>query len=80
MTKPITAVYQAGVLRPTTPLDLADGTRVELILVSEGKNGKQPKRSAASILAEIAALPTAGGDPRTSEEHDKILYGEQGAQ
>jgi predicted DNA-binding antitoxin AbrB/MazE fold protein len=75
----ITAVFEAGVLRPTLPLDLAEGASVELIMVNGKKAEQQPRRSAAAILAEIAALPTAGGDPRTSEDHDKILYGEQGA-
>jgi len=51
-----------AVLRPTTPLDLAEGTRVELIVISDERNGKQPGRTAASILAEIAALPTSSGD------------------
>ena len=64
MTTSITAVFEAGLLRPTTPLELAEGTRVELILISDRRNGKQAGRSAASILAEIAALPT-GGEPRS---------------
>jgi predicted DNA-binding antitoxin AbrB/MazE fold protein len=80
MTTSITAVFEAGLLRPTTPLVLAEGTRVELIIISDERNGKQAGRTAASILAEIAALPTAGGDPRTSQDHDQVLYGEQGAQ
>jgi hypothetical protein len=40
-------------------LVLAEGTRVELIIISDEKDGKRSGRSAASILAEIAALPTA---------------------
>jgi predicted DNA-binding antitoxin AbrB/MazE fold protein len=79
VTTSITAVFEAGLLRPTTPLDLAEGTRVELIVISDGRNGQQSGHSAASILAEIAALPTSGGDPRTSQDNDKVLYGEQGA-
>jgi predicted DNA-binding antitoxin AbrB/MazE fold protein len=80
VTTSITAVFEAGLLRPTTPLLMAEGTRVELIIISAERNGKQAGRTAASILAEIAALPTAGGDPRTSQDHDQVLYGEQGAQ
>jgi predicted DNA-binding antitoxin AbrB/MazE fold protein len=79
MTTSITAVFEAGLLRPTTPLVLAEGARVELIIISAEKNSKQAGRAAASILAGIAALPTSGGDPRTSQDHDQILYGEQGA-
>jgi predicted DNA-binding antitoxin AbrB/MazE fold protein len=79
MTTSITAVFEGGVLRPTTQLVLAEGTRVELIIISDEKNGKQTGRTPGSILAEIAALPTAGGDPRTSQDHDQVLYGEQDA-
>ena len=78
MTTSITAVFESGVLRPTAPLHMADGTRVELIIVGP-KNQESHGQSAASILAEIAALPTNGGDPRTSIDHDRVLYGEQGA-
>jgi hypothetical protein len=76
--KTITAVVEAGLLRPTTPLMLAEGTRVELLVMCDEMKGKQPGRTAASILAEIAALPTLGGDPRTGQDHDVVLYGEQG--
>jgi predicted DNA-binding antitoxin AbrB/MazE fold protein len=69
MTTSITAVFEAGLLRPTTPLDLAEGTRVELILISGERNGKQPGRTPASILAEIAALPTSGDDLDAAPRH-----------
>jgi len=78
MTTSITAVFEAGLLRPTTPLALAEGTRVELIIISDDRNDKRAGCTAASILAGIAALPTLGGDPRTSQDHDHVLYGEQG--
>jgi len=76
----ITAVVESGLLRPTTPLALAEGTRVELIIVRNGGGARPQGSAAASILAEIAALHTAGGDPTTSQKHDQILYGEHGAQ
>lgn len=79
MTTSTTAVFEAGVLRPMTPLVLAEGTRVKLIVISDERNGKQAGRVAARILADIAALPTSGGDARTSQDHDQVLYGEQGA-
>jgi predicted DNA-binding antitoxin AbrB/MazE fold protein len=79
MTTSITAVFEGGLLRPTTPLALAEGTRVELIIISDESNGKEIGRSAASILVGIAALPTSGGDPRTGQDHDQVLYGKQGA-
>ena len=79
MKSTITAVFEGGLFRPTTPLALAEGTRVELIIVNGEKNGNISGRTAASILAEIAAMPTSGGDPRTSQDHDQILYGKQDA-
>jgi predicted DNA-binding antitoxin AbrB/MazE fold protein len=73
MTKSITAVFESGLLRPTTPLELAEGTQVELIIISDERNGKQADRDPARILAAIAAPPTSGGDPRTSLEHEQVL-------
>ena len=73
----ITAIVEAGLLRPTTPLELAEGTRVKLIMISDEKNGKQAGRTAASIPAGIAALPTSVGEPRTSLDRDQVLYGQQ---
>lgn len=49
---------------------------MELIVLSREKAGSTGE-SAAEILAQFAALSTSNGDPRTSIEHDKVLYGEQ---
>jgi predicted DNA-binding antitoxin AbrB/MazE fold protein len=78
MTTSIAAIFENGAFRPTTPLTLAEGTRVELIFVTEKKD-KPNGNAAAAILASIAALPTAGGDPMTSKNHDQVLYGKEGA-
>ncbi len=78
MVTSITAIFEGGILRPTSQLALAEGTRVELIIVNGPIAGGE-QRPAATILAEIAALPTSGGDPRTGQNHDKVLYGEEGA-
>jgi predicted DNA-binding antitoxin AbrB/MazE fold protein len=72
MTASITAVFEHGLLRPTAPLQLAEGTTVELVIVSSEK-GAKGGREAARIPAEIAAMPTSGGDPRTGENHDEAL-------
>jgi predicted DNA-binding antitoxin AbrB/MazE fold protein len=79
MTKSITATFEGGLLRPTTPLALPEGTRVELIIVTHADQDTRAGRRVARILAEIAALPTSGGDPRTGRDHDRVLYGQQGA-
>jgi predicted DNA-binding antitoxin AbrB/MazE fold protein len=73
MTTTVYAVYENGVLRPLAPLALPEGQRVRVIVAPEEA---APSQRAASILAEIAALPVQGsGDPHTSRDHDRVLYG-----
>jgi predicted DNA-binding antitoxin AbrB/MazE fold protein len=73
MTKEIEAVYEQGIIRPLQPLELAEGTRLALIVITH----EQPKTNgnATEILAEIAALPLEStNDAFTGREHDSILY------
>ena len=73
MTTTVYAVYENGVLRPLTPLGLPEGQRVRVMVAPEETAQSQ---RAAAILAEIAALPVQGsGDPFTSRDHDRVLYG-----
>lgn len=73
MTKEIEAVYEGGVIRPLQPLELPDGARLDLIVITH----EQPKTNgnAAEIVAEIAALPLEGSnDAFAGRDHDSILY------
>ena len=73
MTKEIEAVYEHGMIRPLQPLELAEGTRLDLIVITH----EQPKTNgkSAEILAEIAALPVEGAtDDFAGREHDSVLY------
>lgn len=73
MTKEIEAIYEHGVIRPLQPLELPEGSRLDLIVITH----EQPKANgnAAKILAEIAALPLEGpSDDFSGREHDSILY------
>jgi predicted DNA-binding antitoxin AbrB/MazE fold protein len=73
MTKKIEAVYEHGMIRPLQPLHLAEGTRLDLIVITH----EQPKTNndAAEILAEIAALPLEGSrDEFGGRNHDTVLY------
>ena len=73
MTKEIEAVYEQGMIRPLQPLELPEGARLDLIVITH----EEPKTNgnAAEILAEIAALPLAGSsDAYVDCEHDSILY------
>ena len=73
MTKEIAAVYEQGVIRPLQPLELPEGARLDLIVITH----EQPKANGntAEIIAEIAALPLEGStDAFPGREHDSILY------
>ena len=72
MTITTKAVYEQGVLRLSQPIPLAEGTCVEVIVIST----KVPENySPSEILAKIAALPLEGdGSEFSGRDHDKILY------
>jgi hypothetical protein len=73
MATPIAAIYEQGVLRPTQPIDLKEGTQVQLIIVNE--QDPSTPQSPASILAAIAALPLEGDSLQFSgRDHDTLLY------
>lgn len=76
MTKEIEAVYEHGMIRPLEPLELPEGARLDVIVITH----EQPKTNgnAAEILAEIAALPLEGStDTFAGREHDSVLYPEK---
>ena len=73
MTKEIEAVYEQGMIRPLQPLELPEGARLDVIVITH----EPPKTNGntAEILAEIAALPLEGSsDTFAGREHDSILY------
>ena len=73
MTKEIEAVYEQGLIRPLQPLELPEGARLDLIVITHDEDKKNG--NAAKILAEIAALPQEGSsDDFAGREHDSILY------
>lgn len=74
MTTRCTAIYERGVLRPTEPVPLEEGDRVEVIIVCRTPPPDPVK--AAEILAAIAAMPMEpGGKEFSGRDHDRILYG-----
>jgi predicted DNA-binding antitoxin AbrB/MazE fold protein len=73
MTKEIEAIYEHGVIRPMEPLELPEGSRLDVIVITHEK--PRANGNATSILAEIAALPLEGAsDPFSGRDHDSILY------
>ena len=73
MTKEIQAVYEGGMIRPLQPLELPEGARLDVIVITHEQfktNG-----NTVEMLAEIAALPLEGSsDAFAGREHDSILY------
>jgi predicted DNA-binding antitoxin AbrB/MazE fold protein len=73
MTKQVEAVYEQGRLRPLEPLDLPEGSRLRVILVTGGEAGAPA--TPAEALAEIARLPLEGAAaPFSGADHDSVLY------
>jgi len=73
MTKEIEAVYEQGLIRPLQPLDLPEGSRLDVIVITHEEPCTTTK--AVEILADIAALPLEGStDAFSGREHDSILY------
>jgi len=73
MTKEIEAVYEHGIIRPLAPLELPEGARLDVIVITHEQ--LETNGNAAEVLAEIAALPLEGStDDFTGREHDTVLY------
>ena len=73
MTKEIEAIYEHGMIRPLQPLELPEGARLDIIVITHDE--VETNGNAAEILAEIAALPIEGeSDSFSGRDHDSILY------
>ena len=81
MTRSIPAVYDAGVFRPLEPVDLAQGTHVELKLELATAPGAtvladETKKSWNEYLDRMESLPdNLPDDGLTNRDHDRIIYG-----
>ena len=77
-TTPIEAVYEQGVLRPTRPIDLAEGARVEIIVIPVYSPRGPGQSTPAEVAARIAAMPVqSSSEGFSGEDHDAILYGNE---
>jgi len=73
MTKEIEAVYEHGIIRPLQPLELPEGSRLDVIVITHEQT--KTNGNIAETLAEIAALPLEGEtDSFSGRDHDSILY------
>lgn len=78
----IGATYEHGVLRLDRPMDLAEGTRVAVIVLPRCEPDLPPHEPAArmtpfQIMAEIAAMAhESRATTQDARDHDRVLYGE----
>ncbi len=91
MTKTLDAIYENGALRLLEPLELEEGARVRVALETNGdlgngalagqeNSGPKSPEEILAIFQEIAAMTIEGKtDEFSGRDHDKILYGEDGA-
>lgn len=86
MSQEFHAIYENGVLRPITPLNLPESVEVAGTLEEAntiGGNGNASpvdldlqQRALNSMFAEVDKLPqTPRNDGLSGRDHDKILYG-----
>lgn len=83
MSHTIPAIFDSGVFRPLEPVDLAEGTQVEVqvpaatppLELSPEELARQ-QAAIAKFVAKMEALPDEGPDDGFSgRDHDEILYG-----
>lgn len=79
MKETIRAVFEGGVFRPKSPVDLPEGIEVEVMPLqsTELKRPKLTPKQVAEAMKAIADLPPEGldDDPYASENHDHYIYG-----
>jgi predicted DNA-binding antitoxin AbrB/MazE fold protein len=82
----VEVIYENGVLRPLHPLDIAEGTRLEVtmsrIVRSPSELEQVDDEAYTAFLREfdkIAALPLESpSQPHIARDHDAILYPTEG--
>lgn len=78
MTTTVKAIYERGALRLTEPIELQDGTRVDVIVITpEPDNGDQAGTHSSRTTLEdlIAQCAIDTGIPDLAHQHDHYLYG-----
>jgi len=78
MTTTVKAIYERGALRLIEPIELQDGTRVDVIVITpEPDNGDQVVTHSSQDALEdlIAQCAIDTGIPDLAHQHDHYLYG-----
>lgn len=70
---PVEAIYAQGTLKLSEPITLAEGSKVQVIIIPI--NSYSPQKETLEILQEIAELPLEGKtDNFSGRDHDQVLY------
>ncbi|MEX0641490.1 MAG: antitoxin family protein [Pirellulales bacterium] len=77
------AIYEAGVLRPLTPLDLPEHQVVSLSISAPSESASLKEKAAQQreiVMAYVAKMESRPDDsPQdglSNRDHDRLLYGE----
>jgi predicted DNA-binding antitoxin AbrB/MazE fold protein len=83
----VEVIYENGILRPLRPLDLAEGTRLEVTIIEitapplseQSQVDEAAYEAFLNKMENIAALPLQSlPQPHTARDHDAVLYPKQG--
>ena len=74
MSELMSAVFESGAFHPTTQPLLEEGAQVEILV--RPRQLLNPKAVAAELVGAAAIPVVHPGDPLTSQDHDRALYGE----
>lgn len=70
-TRHIEATYENGVLKPSEPLDLPAGSRVQVTIVTGEEQEKRDRKE--DPLADVIGI--GEGPPDAADNHDQYIYG-----
>jgi predicted DNA-binding antitoxin AbrB/MazE fold protein len=80
MSRTIPAIFDAGVFRPLEPVELAEGTQVEVQVPQTSavpdQAGDETRKAWLDYLDRMESLPDhSPPDSFTNRDHDRIIYG-----
>jgi predicted DNA-binding antitoxin AbrB/MazE fold protein len=78
MVQHVNAIYDHGVLRPLTPLNLKDNEQVQLIVESSGSAGEKSVDSAKTlfdVLDEVGLIGCISDTPPDLSSNPKYMEG-----
>lgn len=77
MTKTIEAVFENGAFRPTEPVSLSEGERVQITVTQRNAARCDPAVAMARLMAIADKPDSPDDDGLGGDQHDQIIYGNQ---